>query len=245
MKIRADLHVHTVLSPCAEVDMIPPLIVERALDLGLDLIAITDHNSSANAAAVIEAARGSSVKVLPGMELLTREEVHLVCLFDTVAQVCQWQAQVDQAMPDLPNRAERLGEQFVVDASGDFVRREERMLLVAANIALENAIASVKGLGGIAIPAHIDRPANGLIAMLGFLPLSLQIDAVEISKNISADAARKKYTIPDNIAVIQSSDAHWLDALGSAVTEFEFRDSRSIVELLAALREKRYQIIGN
>ena len=225
--------------------MIPPLIVQTALELNIDLIAITDHNSSANAAAVMEAARGSSLKVLPGMELLTREEVHLVCLFDTLKQVRQWQAQVDHVMPNLPNRADRFGDQFVVDASGDFVRREERMLLVAANIALENAVASVNVLGGIAIPAHIDRPANGLIAMLGFLPLSLQIDAIEISKNISANDARKKYSIPDNVAVIQSSDAHWLDALGSAITEFEFCDSRNVVELLAALREKRYQIIGN
>ncbi|MBI5032385.1 MAG: PHP domain-containing protein [Chloroflexi bacterium] len=242
MLVRADLHVHTVLSPCAEVDMIPPLIVERALDLGLDLIAITDHNSSANAAAVMEAARGSSLKVLPGMELLTREEVHLVCLFDTLEQVRHWQAQVDHAMPDLPNRADRLGEQFVVDAAGDFVRREERMLLVAANIALENAVAGVNAIGGIAIPAHIDRPANGLFAVLGFLPLSLRVDALEISKNISADVARVQYNIPDNIAVIQSSDAHWLEALGSAMTEYEFRDSRNVVELLAALKEKRYQI---
>ena len=245
MLVRADLHVHTVLSPCAEVDMIPPLIVERALDLGLDLISITDHNSSANAAAVMQAARGSSLKVLPGMELMTREEVHVTCLFDTVEQLRQWQVQVDHALPDLPNRADRFGEQFVVDASGDFVRREERMLLVAANIALENAVACVNAMGGIAIPAHIDRPANGLIAMLGFLPLSLQIDAVEISKNISANIARTKYSIPDKVAVIQSSDAHWLDALGSAVTKFEFRQSRNVIELLAALKEKRYQIIGN
>ena len=243
MKIRADLHIHTVLSPCAEVEMIPPLIVERALNVGLDLIAITDHNSSANAAAVMEAACGTGLKVLPGIELMTREEVHLVCLFDTVEQIRTWQAQIDQAMPNLSNRADRLGEQFVVDAAGDFVRREERMLLVAANIALENAVASVNALGGIAIPAHIDRPANGLIAMLGFLPHHLRVDALEISRNVSEQTARARYGIPDHIAVIQSSDAHWLDAIGSTATEFEFCESRSVAELIKALQEKRYRIL--
>src|SRR5512136_136217 len=99
MKIRADLHIHTVLSPCAEVEMIPPLIVERALDAGLDLIAITDHNASANAAAVIDAARGTGLKVLPGIELQTREEVHLLCLFDSLEQLQTWQTEVDDALP--------------------------------------------------------------------------------------------------------------------------------------------------
>jgi predicted metal-dependent phosphoesterase TrpH len=124
MIVRADLHIHTVLSPCAEVEMIPPLIVEHALDAGLDLIAITDHNASANAGAVMEAARKTGLKVLSGMELQTREEVHLLCLFDTLEQLTTWQSEVDRALPDLLNRAETLGEQFVVDAAGDFVDRK-------------------------------------------------------------------------------------------------------------------------
>ena len=243
MLVRADLHIHTVLSPCAEVEMIPPLIVERALNVGLDLIAITDHNSSANAAAVMDAACGTGLKVLPGIELMTREEVHLVCLFDTLEQIRTWQAQVNQAMPNLSNRADRLGEQFVVDAAGDFVRREEQMLLVAANIALETAVASVNMLGGVAIPAHIDRPANGLIAMLGFLPRDLRVDALEISRNISEELARVRYGIPEHLAVIRSSDAHWLDAIGSTATEFEFCEARNVAELVNALKEKKYRIL--
>jgi 3',5'-nucleoside bisphosphate phosphatase len=243
MLVRADLHIHTVLSPCAEVEMIPPLIVERALEVGLDLIAISDHNSTANVTAVIDAARGTGLKIIPGMELATREEVHLVCLFDTLEQINAWQVQVDQAMPTLPNQPEHLGEQFVVDAAGNFVRREERMLLVAANIALEEAIARVQAIGGIAIPAHIDRPANGLIAMLGLVPPDLQVDGLEISKNISADVARAKYHIPNRTPVIQASDAHWLDAIGSAMTEFDFHGTRTVSALLNALKEKRYRIL--
>lgn len=241
MLVRADLHIHTVLSPCAEVEMIPPLIVERALAAGLDLIAITDHNASANVPAVMEAARATGLKVLPGIELATREEVHLICLFDTFEQVRAWQAQVDQAMPYLPNRPEHLGEQFVVDAAGNFVRREERLLLVAANITLDQAVERVRTIGGLAIPAHIDRPANGLIAVLGFLPPNLNVDALEISPNISESVARAKYHIPERVAVICASDAHWLDAMGTAITEFELR-TRSIAELSKAFKEKRYAL---
>jgi hypothetical protein len=243
MKVRADLHIHTVLSPCAEVEMIPPLIVERALEAALDLIAITDHNATANVAAVIAAARGTGLKIFPGMELATREEVHLLCLFDTLEQIGAWQKQVEQALPNLPNQPEHFGEQFIVDAAGDFVRREERLLLVAANIGLEEAIARVQAIGGVAVPAHIDRPANGLIAILGFLPIDLRVDALEISKNISESVARTKYRIPDSVAVIQASDAHWLDAIGSAVTEFEFDETRSVAALAQALKEKRYRNI--
>src|SRR5512139_2660318 len=99
----SDLHVHTVLSPCAEVEMIPPLIVRQAIQLGLEIIAITDHNSAGNAAAVIEAAAGSGLTVLPGMEVQSREEVHLICLFDRVEQALGWQEQVLSALPDLEN----------------------------------------------------------------------------------------------------------------------------------------------
>jgi PHP family Zn ribbon phosphoesterase len=241
MLVRADLHIHTLLSPCAEVEMIPPLIVERALEANLDLIAITDHNASANAGAMIDAARNTGLKVLPGIELQTREEVHLVCLFDTLEQLALWQSQVDAALPNLRNRPDALGEQFVVDAAGDFVRREERMLLVSANITLENATASVHYLDGIAIPAHIDRPANGLIALLGFVPPHLNADALELSPNIPTDTARARFRLPSDLALIHSSDAHWLDAIGSGMTEFEL-ETRTVESLRRALKEQRHGI---
>lgn len=222
--------------------MIPPLIVERALDAGLDLIAITDHNASANAGAVIEAARGTGLKVMPGIELQTREEVHLLCLFDSLEALETWQSQVDAVLPNLRNRPDTLGEQFVVDAAGDFVRREERLLLISANIALEDAIARVNALGGMAIPAHIDRPANGLIAQLGFVPPQLNAAALEISPNVSCSAARARFHLPEGVALIRSSDAHWLDAMGTAVTQFEIEGARSIEHIAQALKETAFKI---
>src|SRR5512136_1809744 len=101
--LRAELHVHTVLSPCAEVEMIPPLIVQEALERGISLIAITDHNASSNVSAVQKAAVGSGLTVMPGMEVQTREEVHVLCLFDTIEQMSAWQALVDKSLPETPN----------------------------------------------------------------------------------------------------------------------------------------------
>lgn len=205
----AELHVHTVLSPCAGVEMIPPLIVREALRNQIQIIAITDHNTSANVAAVMAAAQGTGLVVLPGMELQTKEEVHLLCLFDTLEQITAWQAKVDVLLPDLPNNIEYFGEQFVVDSTGEFIRREERLLLNSANIALEDAAAQVKALGGLPVPAHIDRQANGLIAILGMIPPGFE--ALEISRHITPEAARKKYPQVAGYPLLQSGDVHLLD----------------------------------
>lgn len=217
---RAELHVHTVLSPCAGVEMIPPLIVQEALQLGINLIAITDHNASANIAGVMEAARESGLVVLPGMELQTREEVHLLCLFDTLEQSQEWQAKVDTFLPDTPNNIEFFGEQFVVDASGEFIRREERLLINSAAIGLENAAGLVRALGGLAIPAHVDRKANGLLANLGLVPAGFE--ALEISRHITPAEAIVKFPQLRGHPLIQSGDVHLLDGfLGSLHLELE------------------------
>ena len=206
---RAELHVHTLLSPCAGVEMIPPLIVEEALNHGIHLLAITDHNASANASAVITAAQNTPLTILPGMELQTREEVHLLCLFDTLAQLAAWQTQVDAALPNTPNNIEYFGEQFVVDHQGEFIRREDRLLLNSTTLELEHAAALVTALGGLAIPAHVDRKANGLIEILGLIPAGFP--ALEISRHITPLAARAKYPQLKNYPLIQSGDVHLLD----------------------------------
>src|SRR5512141_848639 len=123
-QFRADLHVHTVLSPCADVEMIPPLIVQRALENNIDLIAITDHNASANVRAVQKAAGSTDLIVLAGMEVQSREDVHLLTLFETLDALEAWQEQVDNALPNLPNDPDYFGEQFIVDETGEFIRSE-------------------------------------------------------------------------------------------------------------------------
>ncbi|HEX7555827.1 MAG TPA: PHP domain-containing protein [Leptolinea sp.] len=209
---RAELHVHTVLSPCAEVEMIPPLIIQEAVELGINLLAITDHNSTANIQAVQKAAKGSEVFILPGMELQTREEVHLLCLFDTIEQAETMQLRVNQTMPALKNRPDFFGEQFVVDETGDFIRREDSLLLTSSSLSIKQACDLVIELEGLIIPAHVNRKAFGLLPTLGFIPPELDsCKAMEISRHINPDSAVIEFPQLDGRTLIQSGDVHRLN----------------------------------
>lgn len=233
MEFRAELHVHTVVSPCAEVEMIPPLIVQQALDNHIDLIAITDHNSTANAGAVMKAALGTGLTVLPGMELQTVEEVHSLCLFQTLEQALEFQKLVDAALPPLQNSPEHFGEQFVVDENGDFIRREDRLLIVSANLTLTKAWTVVTSMGGLFIPAHIDRKTFGLIENLGFVPRDIPIPCVEISRHLNSHFAVTKFPQLAGYTLIKGGDAHRLDELTGA--NHFMVESRSLNEIKLAI----------
>lgn len=232
--LRAELHVHTVLSPCADVEMIPPLIVEEALSRGIGLLAITDHNNIFNIEAVMKAAVGTNLVVLPGMELQTREEVHSLCLFETLQAAQEFGHWVDTKLPDMRNDPEHFGEQFIVDATGDFIRREERLMLVSASCSLNEAFCQVNALGGLFIPAHINRTAFGLIPMLGFVPEDIIFEGLEISRHITAEAARKKYPQIMSYPLLQGGDAHRLEEL-LGLNEFTI-ESPSLSEIKLALK---------
>ena len=208
---QAELHVHTVLSPCAGVEMIPPLIVRRACARNLNLIAITDHNASENIPAVIKAAQGTGLSVLPGMELQTEEEIHILCLFDTLDQIQAFQGVVDAALPEIPNNVDYFGEQFIVDHTGDFLQRKDVLLINSTRLSYEEAYQAVQDLDGLFIPAHVDRQAFGLIYRLGFVPPEPRPEALEISRHISPEEAIKKYPQLAGFPLIQSGDVHFLD----------------------------------
>lgn len=240
---RAELHIHTVLSPCADVEMIPPLIIQTALDHGIDIIAITDHNSTANIASVQEAAVGSGIVVLPGMELQTKEEVHLLCLFDTLPQAQSLQKIIDPLLPELLNDPEHFGEQFIVDSTGDFISSEKRLLLTSANISLDDAVIKVNKLGGIAIPAHIDRKAYGLLNMLGFFPPEIKFDAVEISRFVTMEKIYNQYPSVRHFPVIQSGDVHRLDEfLGNCYFNIDKPDITNVLQAFRGQNLCSFQI---
>jgi PHP family Zn ribbon phosphoesterase len=219
---RADLHVHTVLSPCAEVEMIPPLIVQAALDRRIDIIAITDHNASANVRAVQKAADGTGLTVLPGMEVQSREDVHLLCLFASLSDLEAWQHKIDLALPDELNPAEHLGEQFVVDEHGEFIRSEKRLLLTATKFSIEEIIQQVTILGGLVIPAHVNRTAYGLFPTLGFLAQGWDFPALEISRHITPEVLHQQFPSSVRLPLIQNGDVHRLDEfLGTTFLEIE------------------------
>jgi PHP family Zn ribbon phosphoesterase len=232
----ADLHVHTALSPCAAVEMIPPLIVRQALARGLDLIAITDHNASANAGAVQRAAAGTTLTVLPGIELQTAEEVHVLCLFDRLERLLAWQEEVDGRMPARQNVPEFFGEQFVVDETGAFLRHETRLLAGSVEIRFDEVIREVRRQGGLAIPAHIDRPAYSLSANLGFPPPGLSLDALEISAHTTPAAARQRFPWLADYPLVQGGDVHHLENF-AATTVFALA-APTIEEIRLALQSR-------
>jgi hypothetical protein len=208
---RAELHIHSVLSPCAAVEMIPPIIVSAALQHEINLIAITDHNQVANVQAVQKAAEGSGLTVLPGMELQTKEEVHSLCLFDTLEQSQAFQKIVSAHLPPLKNNPEFFGEQFVVDFSGEFIRNEEQLLIVSSDLSLTEAFKIVTGLGGLFIPAHVDRVKFGLLPVLGMVPTDIPLHCLEISRHVSPALAIQLYPQLKHHVLIQGGDVHHPD----------------------------------
>lgn len=234
-QFRADLHVHTVLSPCAEVGMIPPLIVPKALEKNIDLIAITDHNASANVGAVQKAAEGTDLTVLPGMEVQSREEVHLLTLFETLDALQAWQVEIDRSLPDLPNRPEYFGEQFVVDETGKYIRSEPRLLLNSTGFSIDEIFERVRALGGIVIPAHVDRFSYGLFPTLGLISESWNVIALEISRQITPQKAAVTFPATRSYRLIQSGDVHRLNDF-LATTVFTIA-SPTLMELCMALKK--------
>lgn len=229
----AELHAHTVLSPCAEVEMIPPLIVQEALDKGIQMLAITDHNATYNISAVQKAAEGTGLTILPGMELQTREEVHNLCLFDNLDQVTALQEIVNRQLPSIQNRPDFFGEQFVVDETGDFIRREDQLLLTSAEIDFDEAWNIVHDLGGLFIPAHVNRKAFGLIASLGLVPTEVPIEALEISRHLTPVQALEQFPQIQGYPLIQNGDAHRLEEILGA-NEFVI-ETPTIAEIRKAL----------
>lgn len=214
--------------------MIPPLIVKRAGELALGIIAITDHNSAENAAAVMEAARGFDLKVLPGMEVQTREEVHLLCLFDSLEQVLDWQELVYAHLPPLKNEPEFFGPQFVVDASGDFVCYNERLLSTATSLSVEEVAIGVTQREGLCIAAHVDRPSFSLLANLGFVPPGVPFAAMEISSRGDVNELQHQHPSLAGYAFICSGDAHRLDEMSNRTVLT--LDKPTIAELSMAFR---------
>jgi len=206
----ADLHIHTCLSPCAELEMLPDLIVQRALQLGLQIIAVTDHNSAENAEAVLNAAQSSGITVLPGMEVQSREEVHLLALFDTLEQALAWQEQVYAHLPSLKVDESIFSEQLLLDADGDPKGYLERLLITACSLSVEQIVQQVQQLGGLCVPAHVDRPAYSIISNLGFIPPDLAVQGVEISANTGPLEARQRFPQLKQYSLVANGDAHRL-----------------------------------
>jgi PHP family Zn ribbon phosphoesterase len=222
--------------------MIPPLIVATALNKGIDLIAITDHNCSSNVEAVIKAASDTGLNVLPGIEVQTREEVHTLCLFDTLDQIQALQREIDRKLPDLQNQPDHFGSQLVVDQAGEFLKYEDRLLLTSVDFSLNELFDLTNDLGGLFIPAHVDRDVFGLIKNLGFIPQDINIQILEISKNLKLSDACLRYPQIKDYPLIQSGDAHRLDEI-LGLNRLSL-DAPTISGIKQAINQKLVEIVG-
>ena len=232
----ADFHIHTLLSPCAEIEMTPHHIVMRAAQYGVDAVAITDHNASANAAAAVEAAKNYGIKVFPGMEVECREEAHIVVLFDTLEQLAAWQKIVDANMSGLKNNAERFGAQFIVDDDDNFIAEEERMLLGPLKLPAAEVIQKVNAMGGMAIAAHVDRPSYSLLMQLGFPPSDMGLAAAEISPAGIRELKEQKLKLAlGGLNYVTDSDAHMMDSFINGPKNLITVKSLTVAELKLAL----------
>ncbi|HEX3031384.1 MAG TPA: ATP-binding protein [Bacillota bacterium] len=235
---KADLHIHSALSPCAEQEMTPPKIIHGAKARGLSIIAITDHNSAANTGAVVEAAKGSNILVIPGLEVQTREEVHLVCLFATVAEAVSLEEYLCQHSVQQQNNIKFFGSQSLMDNKGRITGEEIRLLIAPVNLTVEQVVTEVRARGGICIPAHVDRPSFSLLASLGFIPPELEIGCVEVSRHCYQDEAQFLFPGLKNLTLIGSSDAHALSELGTQYSLISIPEAPSFQELKLALEGK-------
>lgn len=208
MLVSYDLHVHSGLSPCAEKDMTPCNIVGFAKLNGLDMVAISDHNAIGNVQVAIEVGKAYGVTVVPAMELQTAEDIHVLCLFKTYEDLKAFYDSV--GFYDIKNRPEIFGNQYLYDCEDEIVGEEERLLLNASKITCDDIKTVADGFGGIAIPAHVDREENGMVAVLG--TVTEEFTAVELSTRATAEQI-KKYSKAFNVIV--DSDAHTLDKISS------------------------------
>jgi len=231
---KADLHVHTCLSPCTELDMSPQIIAYQAKAKKIGLIGICDHNSSENSSAAMEAGKSMNIRIFPGMEVASQEEAHILALFDELENALKLQEYIYQNLPG-KNDEESFGLQVIMNEYDEVLKYSDKLLIGATTEPLENIIHMIHRFNGIAIASHIDRKSFSIISQLGFIPEDLELDAVEVSPQMTLEEAKKKYT--DRYPIISSSDAHYPDDIGKTFTSFFLKEG-TIAEIKMALKNE-------
>ncbi len=238
-----DLHVHSCLSPCGDDAMVPGRVVSRALELGLDAVAICDHNTTGNVAAFRTVGSRQGLAVLGGMEITSREEIHVLAILDDPAAVERLEERVAGHLSG-ENRPEAFGDQIVVDPDGRAVDLDGRLLIGATDLPLSDVVDLIHGLGGLAVAAHVDRPVFSVLSQLGFIPGELDLDAVELSPHYNPRLPVEVRGLPR----VTFSDAHFPEEIGRSFTRFRVATA-SVGELHQALQGRNGRavraLVGN
>ena len=215
MRCYYDMHIHTALSPCGDNDMTPNNIVGMATICGLDVIAVTDHNTCGNCKAVMAVGEANGITVLPGMELSTDEEVHMVCLFPTIEDALAFEEVVKPRIPPIKNRPDIFGEQRLLDEDDAIVGYESALLINATGVSIEEVLPLCRQHHGTAYPAHIDRDSYSILSSLGDIP-PLGYTAAEITADGDVEKLKASYSAIADVPLILSSDAHYLHQIAEA-----------------------------
>lgn len=235
--VNADLHIHTCLSPCASLDMSPQKIVKEASHKKLSIIAVTDHNSAENVSPVIKVAEESGIYVIPGMEITSSEEVHVIALFESVEDSVLMQSVIFDHLQPGDNDEDYFGIQVIANEFDEVEGFNKRLLIGATNLSVNEVIDTIHRFNGLAIAAHIDKLNFSIISQLGFIPEDLDFDAVEISRRLPLSEAMSKYRDYIRFPFITSSDAHDLNIVGISATRLLI-EQPSFSELYMALKGK-------
>lgn len=219
-KYSYDLHNHSCLSPCADNDNTPNNVAGMAYLSGIKIVALTDHNSAKNCPAFFEAAKRYGIIPIAGMELTTSEDIHLVCLFEHLDSALEFDRYLQNKRILIKNRPDIFGEQLILNGEDEIIGKEEYLLSNATSISLDEAPDIVKSFGGVCYPAHIDRDANGIIAILGTLPPTPHFDCVEVRFPEDIPEYKDKYGLSDKLIIV-SSDAHYLTDINETNSFFE------------------------
>lgn len=234
MKYYYDIHLHSCLSPCGDDDMTPYNLVNMAKLLGLDVIALTDHNTSLNCGAAIEAGKEAGLLVIPGMELTTSEDIHAVCLFPTLDKALAWNEYIDSHRIKIRNRPEIYGRQVIMDSLDGEIGEIEHLLLPATEIGISDVYKKAKEFGGIGYPAHIDRDSLSVLSVLGEIDESCGFKTAELADISRIEELKKLHPILSSMHIISCSDAHYLENMREADNFLEL-ESLTAENVLAAL----------
>jgi len=232
---RADLHIHTVLSPCGDLDMSPENIISQAVKKDLDIIGITDHNTTRHCSLITKIASEKGIFVMQGAEITTKEEVHCLAFFEKTDSLNKLQVFLDAYLPDLMNDPEIFGPQVQIDENENIIYEEKRLLINALTKSFKEIEIFVHSLDGLFIPAHIDKMKNSIYSQLGFLPENMNADALEISGATSPEKFAAIHPEIKKYSLIRCSDAHFPDRIGTSSTRF-YLEEPSFSEIRMALK---------
>lgn len=234
MKVSYDLHIHSCLSPCADIEMTPNNIVNMSVLNGLNVIAITDHNSCKNCKALVEAGKKANLLVIPGMEICTNEDIHVICLFETVTDAENFSTYVYSNMPLIPHRPDIFGEQIIMNSNDIEISRESYLLLNATNISVNDILSTTNKYNGTAFPAHIDRSSYSVISSLGDIPPEAGFNTIEISTKGNIEKIKSLHPIIKDKLILINSDSHYLENLISEkrYIEIDTLSTKSIINYI-------------